>query len=77
MSPTDPPENIHISLHVLDIIEGETPEDVICTASAFPPGQYLWTVGETILSRSRVLSFNSSVTRDMAGNYSCTVRNPH
>lgn len=58
-------------------MEGETPEDVICSASAFPPGHYLWTVGDTILSRSHILTFNASVTRDMAGNYSCNVRNTH
>ncbi|GIY71583.1 uncharacterized protein CDAR_442901 [Caerostris darwini] len=72
-----PPENIQVSLSLLDVMEGDTPEDVVCSASAFPPGHYLWTVGETVLSRSRVLSFNTTVTRDMAGNYSCVVNNPH
>ncbi|XP_071033382.1 B-cell receptor CD22-like [Parasteatoda tepidariorum] len=72
-----PPENIQVSLNLIDIVEGETPEDVVCSASAFPPGHYLWTVGETVLSRSHVLSFNASVTRDMAGNYSCNVKNSH
>lgn len=73
----DPPENIQVSLNLIDIVEGETPEDVICSASAFPPGHYLWTVGDTVLSRSHILTFNASVTRDMAGNYSCNVRNTH
>ncbi|GFU39631.1 hemicentin-1-like isoform X2 [Nephila pilipes] len=72
-----PPENIRVSLNSLDVMEGDTPEDVVCSASAFPPGHYLWTVGETVLSRTHVLSFNNSVTRDMAGNYSCIVHNAH
>ncbi|KAF8768326.1 Hemicentin-2 like protein [Argiope bruennichi] len=72
-----PPENIQVSLHLLDVMEGETPEDVVCSASAFPPPKYMWTAGDAVLSRSRILSFNTSVTREMAGNYSCIVHNPH
>ncbi|XP_023224016.1 hemicentin-1-like isoform X2 [Centruroides sculpturatus] len=72
-----PPENIQISVIQLQIMEGEVPDDLVCSASAHPLGDYIWKNGDTTISHGPILSFNSSISRDMGGNYTCIVRNRH
>ncbi|XP_076325692.1 hemicentin-2-like isoform X2 [Tachypleus tridentatus] len=72
-----PPEDIKISVVQLEILEGEIPEDLVCSASAHPNGKYIWLQRGKPVSQGPVLSFNSSLSKEMAGNYTCVVRNRH
>lgn len=73
----DPPENIQISAVRLEVMEGEILDDLVCSASSHPHASYVWKVGENIVARGPVLSFNSSLSRSMGGNYTCVVMNRH
>ncbi|XP_022255787.1 hemicentin-1-like [Limulus polyphemus] len=72
-----PPEDIKISMVQLEILEGEVPEDLVCSASAHPDGEYIWLQKGEPVSQGPVLSFNSSLSKEMAGNYTCVVSNRH
>ncbi|XP_054720922.1 B-cell receptor CD22-like [Uloborus diversus] len=70
------PEDVRLSSASMEVTEGEhAPREVTCTASAHPPGHFLWTRGDSVVSHSSSLRLNAS--REMAGNYSCTVWNEH
>ncbi|XP_054708263.1 hemicentin-1-like [Uloborus diversus] len=76
-----PPENIYVSPPSLELTEGTgiIPPEVTCGVSSYPPGKFLWTRGEDgVLSHSPKLKFNASVvSREIAGTYTCHVRNSH
>ncbi|XP_035207910.1 B-cell receptor CD22-like [Stegodyphus dumicola] len=72
-----PPENIQISAVRLEVMEGEILDDLICNALAHPLADYTWKVGRRVVARGPVLSFNSSLSRAMGGNYTCVVTNRH
>ncbi|KAM7313409.1 hemicentin-1 [Ixodes scapularis] len=72
-----PPEKLHVSVVQLDMSEGEVPREVTCTASAHPTADYQWRLGALTVSRGPTLYFNSTASRDMAGNYTCVVSNRH
>ncbi|CAN7984482.1 unnamed protein product, partial [Ixodes hexagonus] len=72
-----PPEKLHVSVVQLDMSEGEVPREVTCTASAHPTADYQWRLGALTVSRGPTLLFNSTASRDMAGNYTCVVSNRH
>lgn len=66
-----------MSVVQLDMSEGEVPREVTCTASAHPTADYQWRLGALTVSRGPTLYFNSTASRDMAGNYTCVVSNRH
>lgn len=73
----DPPENIQISAVRLEVMEGEILDDLVCSANAHPLASYEWRVAGAVVARGPVLSFNSSLSRAMGGNYTCVVANSH
>ncbi|GFU10289.1 hemicentin-1-like isoform X2 [Nephila pilipes] len=72
-----PPENIQISAVRLEVMEGEILDDLVCSASAHPLANYEWRIDGNLVARGPVLSFNSSLSRAMGGNYTCVVMNRH
>ena len=43
---TDPPENISLSSPIVDVVEGQTPDEVVCQANAYPAATYIWKKGQ-------------------------------
>lgn len=73
----DPPENIQISAVRLEVMEGDVLDDLVCSAAAHPHPNFIWKLGENVVARGPVLTFNSSLSRSMGGNYTCVVMNRH
>ncbi|XP_043230348.1 hemicentin-2-like isoform X2 [Amphibalanus amphitrite] len=74
-----PPENISLSSPIVDVVEGETPDEVVCQANAYPDANYIWKKDDAALQtgdRLR-LNFQDGIKRDKAGEYECEAQNKH
>ena len=74
---SDPPENLYISDEVVDVVENEAPEKVLCTAEAYPEANFMWRFHEEIIQTDNLLHFASPITRAQAGVYVCEAQNRH
>jgi hypothetical protein len=68
-----------VSNKVVNVIEGNVPEKVLCHAKAFPEASYQWKrEGEPeILIKNNALIVNQPVNRRNGGNYICEAYNKH
>lgn len=76
---TDPPENVTVSNKAVNVIEGNVPEKVLCTAKAFPEASYQWRKEDEteIIIKGNALILNFPVSRTRDGNYVCEASNRH
>ncbi|XP_076322359.1 hemicentin-1-like isoform X2 [Tachypleus tridentatus] len=72
-----PPENITLSVDQLDVVEGNVPEKINCSANSWPPSEYTWKFSNKIISNSSQLFLNETISRTRAGTYVCTASNKH
>ncbi|XP_013792144.1 hemicentin-1-like, partial [Limulus polyphemus] len=72
-----PPENITLSVEEQDVLEGNIPEKVHCSANSWPPSEYTWKFSNIIIGSSSQLFLNYSISRQRAGIYECLASNRH
>ncbi|XP_076339232.1 hemicentin-1-like isoform X2 [Tachypleus tridentatus] len=72
-----PPDNVTVSVEHLDILEGNVPGDINCSAISWPPSEYKWKFSGKIIGYSSQLSLNYSISRERAGTYECVASNRH
>ncbi|XP_022252997.1 hemicentin-1-like isoform X2 [Limulus polyphemus] len=72
-----PPENISLSASQLEVVEGEIPEKINCSANSWPPSQYTWKFSNKIIANSSQLFLNDIISRSKAGSYLCVASNQH
>ncbi|XP_076371726.1 B-cell receptor CD22-like isoform X2 [Tachypleus tridentatus] len=72
-----PPENIKLSIEGQNVVEGNVPERVLCSANSWPPSEYTWKYSNLIIGSSSQLFLNYSISRQRAGTYECLASNPH
>ncbi|XP_076335472.1 hemicentin-2-like isoform X2 [Tachypleus tridentatus] len=70
-----PPENITVSRSYLEVVEGDLPDKIYCTANSWPPSEYIWKFSNLIISYTSELSFNNSISRENTGFYECVASN--
>ena len=76
---SDGPDNVSLTPNDGQTVDEHGPmNEIICNAQCFPNCTYIWSKqGQSAaVSTANTLSFGSSVPRDYAGIYSCTVTNP-
>ncbi|KAH3828774.1 hypothetical protein DPMN_130757 [Dreissena polymorpha] len=71
------PDNITLStvIKTYTLNEGQTLNDITCSAKCFPECTYSWKRGNTVITNNYELSVGS-VKKGDAGIYECAVRNP-
>lgn len=76
---SDPPENLTVSNQVVNVIEGNVPEKVVCSAKAYPEASYQWRrEGDSdLVMKGNALILNYPVQRRNGGNYACEAYNRH
>jgi len=76
---SDPPENITVSQKIVPVVEGHTPEKVICSSKAYPEASYQWRKegGTEIIMKGKALILNTPMGRREGGNYVCEAHNRH
>ncbi|KAF6214764.1 hypothetical protein GE061_009507 [Apolygus lucorum] len=74
-----PPENVTLSNTVVNVIEGNIPEKVICQAKGFPEATYDWRRAEEndVVVKGGTFLLNLPVSKRNAGNYTCRAQNRH
>ncbi|XP_037073327.1 titin-like [Pollicipes pollicipes] len=74
-----PPEDIAVTLPVVDVVEGEKPSPVRCTANAYPAATYIWKHGDVPIQTGDQLdlNFHEGINREQAGEYVCHAQNKH
>ncbi|XP_022258808.1 hemicentin-1-like isoform X2 [Limulus polyphemus] len=72
-----PPENITMSTFHLDVVEGEVPDKIKCTADSWPPSEYIWKFSNLVIADTSELFLNYSIPRERAGWYKCVASNRH
>ncbi|KAI1302372.1 Hemicentin-2 [Halotydeus destructor] len=72
-----PPENLIVRPVRVDIIEGEMAPPIECSANSRPESELKWTFWNTVITESTILNLNHSITREMAGTYTCIASNKH
>ncbi|XP_076329974.1 hemicentin-2-like [Tachypleus tridentatus] len=72
-----PPENISMSTFHLDVVEGDVPDKIKCTADSWPPSEYIWKFSNLVIADSSELFLNYSIPRERAGWYKCVASNRH
>ncbi|XP_075211633.1 neuromusculin isoform X7 [Lycorma delicatula] len=74
-----PPENVTVSNRAVNVIEGNVPEKVLCSAKAFPEASYQWRKEDEseIIIKGNALILNFPVSRTRDGNYVCEAFNRH
>jgi hypothetical protein len=72
-----PPDSLYVSLDVVNVLEHDTPERVLCSAQAYPEATYMWRFNDQVIQTHNVLYFNGPVSRDQAGVYVCEAQNRH
>ncbi|XP_022258440.1 B-cell receptor CD22-like [Limulus polyphemus] len=72
-----PPENVTVSVEHIDILEGDVPGNINCSAISWPPSEYKWKFSSIIIGHSSQLSLNYSISRERAGTYECVASNRH
>ena len=73
----DPPENIEISEETLQVLEGSSPEKVLCTAEAYPQANYFWKFNQETVGTDNLLFFDKGIGRHQSGQYTCIAQNRH
>ena len=51
----DAPENVEISLHAIEIEQGDFLEPIICTADSSPEPSFMWKYNVEVISEEGVL----------------------
>ncbi|KAJ9592942.1 hypothetical protein L9F63_015402 [Diploptera punctata] len=75
-----PPENITVSHRMVNVTEGHTPENVMCSAIAFPEASYKWihdSTNSVVKPNTGNALILTPVLRKDGGNYSCLASNRH
>jgi hypothetical protein len=72
-----PPDSLYVSQEVVNVVEHDTPERVLCSAQAYPEATYIWRFNDQVIQTHNVLYFNGPVSRDQAGVYVCEAQNRH
>ncbi|XP_039278812.1 uncharacterized protein LOC111055569 [Nilaparvata lugens] len=75
-----PPENLTVSNKVVNVIEGNIPEKVLCNAKGYPEPSYNWwreDSSEPVVKGNNALTLNYPVRRRNGGNYICEAFNRH
>lgn len=74
-----PPENLTVSNSVVNVIEGNVPEKVLCNAKAYPESSYQWRrEGDNeVIIKGNALILNFPILRKNGGNYYCEAYNRH
>ncbi|KAI5742249.1 hypothetical protein M8J77_005061 [Diaphorina citri] len=75
-----PPDGLRVSKEIVNVIEKNMPEKIVCSAKAFPEPGYSWAKEDdpnNTLSKTNSLSLNVPISRKHAGNYICTATNRH
>ncbi|RZF42221.1 hypothetical protein LSTR_LSTR004370 [Laodelphax striatellus] len=75
-----PPENLTVSNKVVNVIEGNIPEKVLCNAKGYPEPSYNWwreDSSEPVVKGNNALTLNYPVRRRNGGNYVCEAFNRH
>lgn len=68
-----------VSNKIVNVIEGNVPEKVLCHAKAYPEASYQWRrEGESeIIIKGNALILNYPIPRKNGGNYVCEAYNRH
>ncbi|XP_018907387.2 uncharacterized protein nrm isoform X2 [Bemisia tabaci] len=75
-----PPDNLTVSNRVVNVIEGNVPEKVVCNAKAYPEASYHWkreTEPSSIVMKGNALILNYAIAKKDGGNYICEAYNRH
>ncbi|KAL1124451.1 hypothetical protein AAG570_001077 [Ranatra chinensis] len=74
-----PPENLTVSNKIVNVIEGNIPEKVLCSSKAFPQASYQWKRdGESdIIIKGNALILSYPLSRRNSGEYVCQAINKH
>ena len=72
-----PPDNLYISQDVVNVVENQVPEKVLCTAEAYPEASFMWRFNDEVIHTQNLLNFASAITRYQTGTYVCEAQNRH
>lgn len=61
----------------IPVIEIAILDDILCSSSAHLHANFTWKVGDRFIARGPEVSFDSSLSISMGGNYTCVVMNRH
>ena len=72
-----PPDNLVISKDLVEVVEHEVPDKVLCSAEAYPEASFMWRFRDEVIQTQNLLNFGSAITRQQAGDYVCEAQNRH